>query len=268
LLVAQIAQSVEQGIENPCVGGSIPSLGTTLSVFLSLHDTNTTKRFYIMKALQQLCIFSIGFLSIAAHAQKTKVHNPHQDTEIVEYKIDEAHSNIAFRVRHLGLSKVDGQFTKYQAKVLADAKTARLHTVEATVVIDSINTGIEKRDTHLKTDEFFSAAQFPQATLKLNSFEWHKDKKFKAKGTLTIRDVSKEVVFEGEQSGTLTIDFGSGPLFRSGFELRTTINRKEFGLAFSKVGEGVAIVSDDVVIRLDVQIYRELKAKQKAEVKK
>jgi polyisoprenoid-binding protein YceI len=171
----------------------------------------------------------------------------------VDWTLDAAHSRIGFTARHLGFSKVDGQFKKFSATIKADAKTAKITELEASADTASIDTGIEKRDAHLKADDFFNAAQFPAVKIKLKKINWT-GKTFTAKADLTIRDVTKEVTFKGQLLGVSTVNFGQGLTQRAGYEATTKINRKDFGLKYAAVTEGLALVGDDVEIDLAVEI--------------
>jgi polyisoprenoid-binding protein YceI len=171
----------------------------------------------------------------------------------VEWTLDPGHSRIGFTARHLGFSKVEGHFGKYTATIRADAKTGKIVELEATADATSIDTGIEKRDTHLRGDDFLNAAQFPQLKLKVKKVNWN-GKQFTAKADLTIRDVTKEVTLKGQLLGVHTVNFGQGPTVRAGYEATTKISRKEFGLKYAAVTEGLAIVGDEVDLDLAIEI--------------
>lgn len=171
----------------------------------------------------------------------------------VEWNVDPAHSHIGFSARHLGFSKVSGEFKKFAATVHADPKTAKIVSLEATAETSSIDTGIEKRDTHLKSDDFFAAEKYPQLKLALKKINWT-GSKFTANTELTIRDVTKPVTFKGELLGTHQVNFGQGPQQRAGYVASATINRKDFGLKWSMITEGVAVVSDNVDLDLAIEM--------------
>ncbi len=175
----------------------------------------------------------------------------------VEWSLDAAHSNIGFVARHLGFAKVKGEFKDYAATVSAHPKTGKITALSASAKAASVSTGISKRDDHLRADDFFNAEQFPELRLKLKAIRWS-GKKFRAQVELTIRDVTKVVPFTGELLGLHKANFGGGDALYAGYEARATINRKAFGLAFSKLAEGVAVVSDNVEIQLNVEISRKL----------
>ena len=175
----------------------------------------------------------------------------------VAWSVDKAHSEVSFKVRHLGLSNVRGHFNEFDATTMADAKTGKITSVEATAKTASVDTGMEKRDGHLQSDDFFNAAKYPTLKAKLTSIKWKGDN-FTAQATLTLRDITKKVTFKGELIGTHKVNFGSGDQLRAGYQAETKINRKEFGLKFNSLAEGVSVVSDEVTIILDIQIYRSL----------
>ncbi len=173
--------------------------------------------------------------------------------QAVDWNVDPNHSHIGFSARHLGFSKVEGQFRKYAAQITADAKTGKITALTATAETASVDTDNEKRDAHLRTDDFFNAEKFPQLKLKLKSIKWRGDK-FTAKADLTMRDVTKEVVFAGELLGVHEVDFGQGKHMRAAYEATTKVNRKDFGLKFGGVAEGLSIVGDEVQLNLSIEI--------------
>lgn len=170
----------------------------------------------------------------------------------VSWNVDMNHTEIGFIARHLGFSKVHGEFKTFTAKVTADAKTGQLVAFEATIEAKSVDTGVEKRDKHLRSDDFFAADQFPQITVKSKSIKWN-GKKFTGVATMTIRGNTKDVPFKGELLGVETVNFGQGAHLRAGYEATATINRKEFGLKFGGLAEGLSIVADDVVIEITAE---------------
>jgi len=171
----------------------------------------------------------------------------------VEWTLDTSHSHINFVARHLGFSKATGQFKKFAATIKADPKTAKISTLEATAETASIDTGIEKRDAHLRSDDFFNAEKFPQLKLVAKSIKWSGNK-FTAQVDLTIRDITKTVPFKGELLGVHQVNFGQGPQLRAGYEATATINRKDFGLKWNMVTEGLSVVADPIQLELATEI--------------
>ena len=175
--------------------------------------------------------------------------------ESVPWTLDPAHSHIGFTARHLGFSKVSGEFKKFSAKVEADAKTGKITKLEAEAEAKSVDTGIEKRDTHLKSDDFFGADQFPTLKLDAKTIKWKSKTAFTATVALTIRNVTKDVKFEGEQLGIHTVNFGQGPQLRTGYEAHAKINRKDFGLKYAALVESISVVGDEVEVSLAAELY-------------
>ena len=189
-----------------------------------------------------LIVASLWLLAAAAHAQP------------VAWTMDPAHSHVGFTARHLGFAKVRGEFKKFAAPVIeADTKTGKITKLEAEADAASITTGVDKRDAHLRSNDFFAADKFPKVKLVLKSAKWA-GKKLNAVVALTIRDVTKDVKLSGELLGMQSVNFGQGPQLRAGYEAMGKINRKEFGLAFSGVAEGVSIVADEVELNLSLEM--------------
>lgn len=177
--------------------------------------------------------------------------------EPVAWSLDKAHSHIGFSVRHLAITNVRGEFKDFDATVMADAKTGKITSVEATAKTASVDTGVEKRDAHLRKDDFFDSEMYPTMSLVTRSIKFS-GKKFTATVDLTIRDVTKTVTFKGEMLGPEKVNFGDGEQFRVGYQAEATINRKDFGLKFGAITEGVAVVGDSVKITLEVELWRKL----------
>jgi polyisoprenoid-binding protein YceI len=170
----------------------------------------------------------------------------------VDWNVDMNHSEVGFTARHLGFSKVHGEFKTFTAKVKADAKTGQIVSFEATIEAKSVDTGIEKRDNHLRSDDFFAADKHPQITVKSKSIQWS-GKTFKGVAVMTIRGIAKDVPFEGELLGVEAVDFGRGKHQRAGYEATAKINRKDFGLHFNGLAEGLSIAGDEVVIEITAE---------------
>jgi len=176
------------------------------------------------------------------------------DAQPVSWKYDAAHSTVGFTVRHLGISKVRGRFAKTDGvEVMADPKTGRLSSVKATVPVASVETGIAKRDEHLRAPDFFDANKFPTMTFVSTAVKFTGDQ-VEVRGDLTIKGNTRSVVFKGEYLGVSKVNFGGGDQLRAGYSLATEIDRKEFGLSFGGMAEGVAMVSDKVRIELEVEL--------------
>lgn len=171
------------------------------------------------------------------------------------YKIDPAHSEIHFKVKHLMITTVTGSFSKFDATLTADKEDFTDAAISFEADIDSITTNSEQRDGHLKSDDFFSAEKFPKLTFESTSFEKTGDEDYKLTGNLTIRDVTKPVVLNVSYEGTVNDPWGQ---VKAGFEITGKINRKDFGLSWNAATEtGGILLSEEVKLALNVQMTKQ-----------
>ena len=167
-----------------------------------------------------------------------------------EWNVDTAHSEVGFKVKHMMISTVSGHFSDFDASVETDQDDFSGAQFRFSAQIDSINTKNTDRDAHLKSDDFFNAAQFPKLTFISKSFDGSK-----MNGDLTIRDVTRDI--------SLDVDFHGGDVdpygqTKAGFEITGSLNRKDFGLNWNAVTEaGSIVVSDTVRLLVDLQFVRE-----------
>lgn len=171
-----------------------------------------------------------------------------------EWKVDKAHSSVGFSVTHMVISKVTGKFEDFDGKVNWDGKYLEDGSVEFSVDVASVDTDNEKRDNHLKSDDFFDAEKYPEMTFKSNKITADGNS-FSMTGDLTIRDVTREVTFACEFLGTVKDPWGNT---RAGFSAITTINRQDFNVHWSKVIEtGGLVVSNEVEIQLNLEFIEQ-----------
>lgn len=173
----------------------------------------------------------------------------------VTWEIDPSHSAVEFSVRHMMVSNVRGQFNKFTGSVEVDPANLAGAKVQATIDVASIDTRNEKRDEHLKAPDFFDAAKFPQITFVSKKIEAAGDKKWKVTGALTLHGVTKDVVLDVEGPAAEIKDpMGST---RTGASATTTINRKDFGISFSKTLEaGGVMVGDEIAVTLEIEAIK------------
>ncbi|MCY4675153.1 MAG: YceI family protein [Bacteroidetes bacterium] len=170
------------------------------------------------------------------------------------WSIDAVHSNIGFKVRHLGISNVRGEFLAYDAEILMDGTDLSTLTISATIETGSVDTGNERRDNHLRSDDFFGAEEFPNMTFTSTEITDIEGGNFHLVGDLTIRDVTQSVVLKSEFLGTGKM----GDSERAGFEARTVINRKDFNLSWDRLTEaGGFVVGHDVEIILELEVIKD-----------
>lgn len=171
------------------------------------------------------------------------------------YKIDPLHSEIKFRVKHLMISNVTGEFKTFDATVTAEAADFSDASISFEADINSISTNNEQRDGHLKSDDFFNAEQFPKMTFVSTSVEKTGDDELLVHGNLSIRDVTKPVTLKAEIGGTMVDFYGQTKV---GFDVSGTIQRKDFNLSWDAVTEaGGVVVSNDVKLLLAVQFTKQ-----------
>lgn len=147
------------------------------------------------------------------------------------YKIDPAHSAVEFKVRHL-LSKTGGKFKDFEGQFNFDEKKPETSSGKMTIKVASLDTGVQKRDDHLKSPDFFDVQKFDTIKFESKKFKKAGANKFKLEGDLTMRGITKPVTFDVEFLGTIEKDpFG---MKRSSFTATATINRKDFGMVWNK----------------------------------
>jgi polyisoprenoid-binding protein YceI len=165
------------------------------------------------------------------------------------WKLDPTHSEVAFTVKHLAISKVRGKFETFDVTVVTGGDGT--HSVEATIDVASVNTNQQQRDEHLRTGDFFLAEEHPQMTFRSTGGTWDGDD-FTLVGDLTLRGVTKQVELKGELGGVTTDPWGNT---KAGASASTTINRHDFGVSWNTALEaGGFMLGDDVKIELDIQV--------------
>jgi polyisoprenoid-binding protein YceI len=173
----------------------------------------------------------------------------------ITWKIDPAHSEIQFKVKHLMITTVTGYFRKFD--LLVETENEDFNTtkrIEFSADINSIDTNNEQRDTHLKSDDFFNAQAYPELKFVGKKYESSGDHA-KLHGDLTIRDITKPITLDVEFGGIVVDPWGQT---KAGFTIKGKISRKEFNLRWNAVTEaGQVVVSDDIRIECDVQVVKQ-----------
>ena len=166
-----------------------------------------------------------------------------------QYKIDPVHSNVGFAVKHMVVNTVHGRFNDWSGNIVYDEKDPAKSSVNVAIKTASINTENSQRDTHLKSPDFLDVEKFPEITFQSKSVEKQTDG-FVAHGILTIRGVSKNVDLPFKINGP--IKAGDSNLL--GAEASLTINRQDYGVAWSKsLAPGELVVANDVKIDINVE---------------
>ena len=170
------------------------------------------------------------------------------------WTIDPAHSIAEFAVKHMVVTTVKGRFRELEGTLQIDEARPENSSVSASVDVASIDTSVADRDAHLRSDDFFNAEKYPKITFRSTRVERVDDTHFKVVGGLTIRDVIREVVLDGEYEGQIDDPWGNR---RAGFTATTQISRKEFGVRWNQfIESGGAVVSDSVKITLHIEVIR------------
>lgn len=169
------------------------------------------------------------------------------------YSIDTVHSNVGFKVRHL-VSKTAGEFTDFDGRIIADFNDLDASSVELTIDAASIDTKNEKRDGHLRSEDFFDVEKHPEITFKSSKITRVDDDTFAVAGTLTMRGVAKEITLMVDFLGEMTA-LGST---RAGYELSTTLNRKDYGVSWNRaLDAGGFLLSDEVEVDIALELIKE-----------
>lgn len=171
---------------------------------------------------------------------------------ISKWSIDPTHSEIHFKVKHLMINTVTGSFKKFEGSVEGNKEDFSDAKISFTADINSIDTGVEYRDTHVKGPEFFDAEKYPQLKFESTAFEKIDDTIYLLKGNITIREVTQPIQLDVEYGGKATDFYGNT---KAGFEISGKLKRKEFGLTWDGITEkgGIAL-SDEVKLGLNVQL--------------
>jgi polyisoprenoid-binding protein YceI len=196
------------------------------------------------------------FTSVAAAAALALAASPAL-AETSTWKLDSAHSQTNFSVKHLVISTVRGEFGKTEGAVTLDEGDVTKSKVEATIDVASVNTREQKRDEHLKSPDFFDVAKFPKMTFKSTKVEKAGDGKLKVTGDLTLKGVTKSVVLD-VTGPTKEIKDPWGNVKR-GIAASGKINRQDFGVSWGKMIEAGPVVGDEVAIEIEAELSKDVK---------
>ena len=172
-----------------------------------------------------------------------------------KWALDPAHSEVQFKVRHMMIANVTGKFHKFDANVETEGDDLTTAKVSFTADIDSVNTGNEQRDAHLKGDDFFDAANHPQIKFEGTGLEKISDEHYKLNGNLSIRSTTQPVSFDVEYGGMQKDPWGNT---RVGFPVDGKLSRKEYGLLWNAMTEaGGVVAGDEVKLHAEAQFIKQ-----------
>ena len=170
------------------------------------------------------------------------------------WTVDPAHSKVGFAVKHMGIATVRGEFTSFEGtlEIGEDLSTARVY---GTVKAESVDTNEPQRDDHLRSPDFFDAAQFPELSFESTSIQALDDEEFRITGKLTIHGVTNEIVLHADVEGTDIDPWGNE---RVGLEVTGQLSRGDFDMKFNQaLGSGNMLVSDKVKLALDISAVKQ-----------
>ena len=190
-------------------------------------------------------LIAFGFAVILAAATQAQT---------TTWQLDPAHSNAQFSVRHLGISNVQGEFTKLTGTVQLDDQDISKSTVNATIAVNSLDTRVQNRDNDLKSDHFFDVGKFPTITFQSTKIVSTGEGTAKMTGNLTLHGVTKEVTFDVTGPTKVIQVMGT----RRGASATTKINRQDFGMVFmsNAMPGGDQMIGDMVTITLDIEMVK------------
>ena len=212
--------------------------GLSLLIPFAMNDQNTARRNDMKKtAFLTALVLVLGFGTVAAQGT---------------YGIDTAHSSVGFKVRHL-VSKVSGGFNDFDGTIVADFGNLDASSVEFTIQATSIDTKNEKRDGHLRSPDFFDTEKYPEITFKSSKVTKVDGDSFAVAGTLTMHGVSKQITLTVDYLGEMSAMGG----VRAGYEMTTTVNRKDYGVSWNRaLDSGGLVLGDDVEVTVNLEVIK------------
>lgn len=192
-------------------------------------------------------VLALGLMAVLIMSARVSEAQP---AGAVAWEIDRSHSEIGFAVRHLGISTVRGRFEEFNATFSLDPNDLTTFSTQATVDVNSINTRNERRDNHLRSDDFFDASAHPSLSFMTKRIQNVDGDAFQIVGDLTMRGTTHEVVLDARVTGRAR----SGDSERIAIEAETTVDRFDYGLHWDRMTEaGGLVVGRDVRIILEIQ---------------
>ncbi|MER5352322.1 YceI family protein [Kitasatospora sp. NPDC002551] len=172
-----------------------------------------------------------------------------------DYVLDPAHTRIGFVARHAMVTKVRGSFGEFEGTAHLDGGDPAKSAGQVTIKSQSIDTGVEQRDQHLRTNDFLDAPTYPDITFRTTSVEPRSETEYRVTGDLTIKDTTRPVTIDFEYTGNAVDPYGN---LRVGLEGSVTISRKEYGVTWNAALEGGGVlVGDKVVLEFDISAVKQ-----------
>jgi polyisoprenoid-binding protein YceI len=211
-----------------------------------------------------LLLITITLLSISSFEKGTTNNSNSWEVESIDlerelfstnWEIDREHSNVMFSIIHLGIAEVQGCFTSFTCSMKSNDKDFSDAIIKFTIDVNSIDTNNEARDRHLKSNDFFNTAAFPQMIFESKSFKQKSGNNYKLNGKLTIRDITKSVTFNVVHKGSIRA-YG---IEKIAFQAEASVNRINYQLQWNqKIEDGTLVVGEDIKIILYLEFNKEI----------
>ncbi len=174
---------------------------------------------------------------------------------VTQWRVDPAHTNAEFAVKHMMITTVRGRFTGVDGTVTQDDTNPANSRIEVSIKAGSIDTRVPERDAHLRSPDFLDVETYPEITFRSTKVERVGDERMRVAGDLTIHGVTRPIMLDVQEEGHGKDPWGGE---RAGFSASTTIDRREYGLHWNQALEhGGWLVGHDVKITLDVELIRQ-----------
>lgn len=190
-------------------------------------------------------VLSLAFLLIAGFAF----------SQTTNWKIDNSHSNVTFEIDHMVISTVTGKFQEFEGDIKSDKADFSDASISFTIQAASVNTNNEKRDDHLRNEDFFDVANHPEITFVGKNLMPEGGKEYKLVGDLTMHGVTKEVELDVKYNGMIKDPWGNT---RAGFKVSGELDRTDYGLVYNSALEaGGLLIGEEVEIQVNLELVKE-----------
>jgi polyisoprenoid-binding protein YceI len=209
-------------------------------------------------AVPAACVLSyVGYVAfhpgVSFAEPRIAAGKPTRLADQANYTIDPQHTSIYFEITHMGISHVHGRFNKFSGKIHEDSSDLTKSSVEFTAQIDSVDTAVAARDTHLKSGDFFDAAKYPEMSFKSTKIEKSRDG-YTVTGDLTIKDKTRPISIPFKHYGPIKLTVGDMSTRVGVVAEPITLKRSDFGVGGPfKLPDGTAGVSDELTVRISLE---------------
>jgi len=175
-------------------------------------------------------------------------------SQTTKWAYDASHAKVGFSISHFGISETEGKFTKFDGVVLSDKPDFSDAKVEFVIDVNSINTEDTKRDTHLRSSDFFDVAKYPQIVFKSKSLFSVGNNRYKLTGDFTMHGVTKEIILDVVYKGTVVDPYKNT---KAGFKISGSIDRTKYGLIWNgTLAAGELLVGNEVILDINIELLK------------